>query len=122
MAQGGNARRFTALVVVVTLHLLFLLLLLVREPILRRVAHGDPSSVLFFIDAPRPTVTTTPPVQSRSTQAAPPTVATEPSASEQTSIAPSTADPSATIDWTAQAAESAAAVVDKAIREDTRKC
>jgi hypothetical protein len=49
-------------------------------------------------------------------------VIAEPSAPEETSTAPAPSNAAATIDWTAQATEAAAAVVDKAIREETRKC
>lgn len=121
MTQGGLRRRFIALAVVVALHCLFLLLLLL-QPIADRVADSAPSSVLFFIERPRPTVTTVPSVQPRPTQA-PPTIVLEPTApEEQPSIAPPSPNPSATIDWTAQATQAAAAVVDKAIREETREC
>src|SRR5688572_19937226 len=107
MTQEWFGRRFTALLVVLALHLLFLLLLLAREPITRRVAHGDQSSVLFFIETPRSSVTTATPVPSRPAQSQP-TVVDVPSTPEQTTIAPSPETPAATIDWTAQAAQSAA--------------
>lgn len=122
MTQGELRRRFIALVVVLALHCLFLLLLWVREPITRRVAHATRSSVLFFIEKPRPEVTPAPVVQSRPTRATP-TIVPEPKAPEaQPSIAPVSPNSSATIDWTAQATQAAAAVVDKAIREETREC
>lgn len=121
MAQQWFSRRFIALVVVLALHCLFLLLLRVREPIVRRVTHSEQSSVLFFVDTPRPRVTTVPHVPVPSAPATP-TVIAEPAAPEQTSTAPEPSTPTATIDWTAQATEAAAAVVDKAIGEEKRKC
>ena len=121
MTQEWFRRRFIALVAVVALHFLFLLMLLAREPTTHTVAHGEQSSVLFFIETPQPGVTTAPPVQTRVTAAAA-TVVAEPNTPEQTSIAPTPTNPSPTIDWTAHAAEAAAAVVDRAIREETRKC
>ena len=122
MTQGEHRRRFIAFVVVLALHCLFLLILWVREPLARSVAHPEQSSVLFFIEQPRPVATTATPVQSRPTQA-PPTIIVEPKASEeQPLIAPTAPNSSATIDWTAQATEVAAAVVDKAIRDEAREC
>lgn len=122
MPQESFRRRFITLVVVAALHLLFLLMLWIREPVTRRIAQGDHSSVLFFIETPRPQLVTAPPVQPRATQPAP-TIVTAPSeAAEQPSTAPTMPNRSETIDWTAQAAEAAASVVDKAISEETRKC
>ena len=121
MTLGTFRRRFVALVVVVALHF-FLVLLWVLQPIYVRVVGGDRSSVLFFVEAPRPQTTPPPPtVQPQATQATP-TIIPAPRTLEQTSSAPTAPSPSATIDWTAQASEAAATVVDKAIREDTRKC
>jgi len=114
-------QRSVAFVVVVALHLLFLLLLWIREPLTLGVTDEAPSSVLFFVDTPKPTVTTAPPVQSSSAQPARIAI-DEPSLPEETSTAPEPSTPSATIDWTAQASAAAAAVVDKAIHEETRKC
>lgn len=121
MTQQWWGRRFTALLVVVALHALFLLLLSSREPLTRRVAHGGPSSVLFFVEAPRPAVTIVGSVPSRATQPRP-TAVDEPATTAETSVAAPEQNPPATIDWAAQAAQSAATVVDKAIREETRKC
>jgi hypothetical protein len=123
MTQGRFKRRFVALFVVVALHF-FLIVLWVLQPIYVRVVDDDPSSVLFFIESPRPPPTTTPAVQPRATQATPTVIPDipEPSTAEQTSSAPTAPTPSATIDWTAQASAAAAAVIDKAIREETRKC
>jgi hypothetical protein len=121
MTQGWFRRRFIALVVVVALHLLVLLLLLVPGPSAPRVARGEQTSVLFFIETPQPPVTTVPPIPSRARQARP-TVATEASTPEETSSPPTPPSSSPTIDWAAQAANAAAAIVDKAIREETRKC
>lgn len=125
MTQGWSKQRFVASVVVAALHFLFLWMLWIREPVTRRVAHNDQSSVLFFIDAPRPgtmtRTTTAPPVQAPRAQPAP-TVIAAPSTSEETSAAPEPSNPSTPIDWTAQATDAAAAVVDKAIRDETRKC
>jgi len=121
MTQEGFRRRFIALVVVVALHFV-LLMLWVLEPIYIRVVDDAPSSALIFIESPRAPTTPLPAVRPSTTPAAPIVVA-EPSAPGQTSVAPSTAaSPPATIDWTAQAAEAAAAVVDKAISAETRKC
>jgi hypothetical protein len=121
MTQERLRHRCIAFVVVAALHFLFLLLLWIREPVVRRVAHEEPSSVLFFIDTPRPpppaaALTPSPSVQPT------PTVIAEPSAREERSTAPVPSSPPAAIDWTAQATEAAAAVVDKAISEETRKC
>lgn len=123
MTQEWFSHRFVAFVVVLALHCLFLLILLLREPIQRKVVHTEQSSVLFFVAAPRPRITTPPPVQSSTTRA-PRAVTVESNApateTEQTSD-PSNAPPT-TIDWTAHATEAAAAVVDKAISEETRTC
>ena len=121
MTLGRFRRRFIALVVVVALHF-FPIMLWVLQPIYIRVVDGDRASVLFFIESP-PRRTTPPPptVQPQATQATP-TVIQAPSTPEQTLSAPTASSPAATIDWTAQASEAAAAVVDKAIREDGRKC
>jgi hypothetical protein len=123
MTQGSFKRRFVALFVVVALHF-FLIVLWVLQPIYVRVVDDDQSSVLFFIESPRPPPTTTPAVQPRATQAIPTVIPDipEPSTAEQTSSAPTAPTPSATIDWTAQASAAATAVVDKAIRDETRKC
>lgn len=121
MTQEWFGRRFTALVLVVALHFLFLLMLWIRQPIPHRVANDERSSILFFVERPRPAVIPAPSVQSRRSQATP-TIVAEPSAPEQTSIAPTPSNPPDAIDWSAQAAEAATAVVDKAIREETRKC
>jgi hypothetical protein len=111
-----------AFIVVAALHFLFLWMLWLREPVTRRVAHSDQSSVLFFIDAPRPIATTTPRVQAPSLRPSPTVVAAPIEATpEETSAAPAPSNPSSAIDWTAQANEAAAAVVDKAIGEETRK-
>lgn len=120
MTRKWFSHRCIAFVIVIALHCL-VVLLLILEPIIVRVADDDPPSVLFFIEAPRPAVTSAPPAQSPSAQQTP-TVIAEPSAPEETSTAPAPSDAAATIDWTAQATEAAAAVVDKAIREETRKC
>jgi hypothetical protein len=121
MTQERLRHRSIAFVVVAALHLLVLSLLWIREPILRTVAHAEPSSVLFFIARPRPTATTLPPAQSLSVEPMW-TEIPEPSTSEETSTALAPSSPPATIDWTAQATEAAAAVVDKAISAETRKC
>jgi hypothetical protein len=121
MTQGWSRHRLVAFIVVAALHFLFLLLLWIREPVTRRVAHSDEASVLFFIDAPRPSTTTAPPVQVSSAQPAA-TVIAEPSSPKETFTAPEPTNSSPTIDWAAQATEAAAAVVDKTIRDETRKC
>jgi hypothetical protein len=121
MTQGGFGRRLIALVGVLALHFLFLLLLLARGPSAPRIAHGEHSSVLFFIEAPQPRQPTVPPISSRATQARP-TVVAEASTPEQTSSSPTPTNSSPAIDWAAQAADAAAVAVDKAIREETRKC
>ena len=121
MTKGRFTSRFVALVVVVALHCLFVLVLLIRVPIPRARPFGEPS-VLFFIDEPKPTITTTPPMPSRSSQTTPIVIAEPNSVGEQPSIEPAPPDSPATIDWTAQATQAAAAVVDKAISEETRKC
>lgn len=121
MTRERSAHRLVVFGLVLALHGLFLLLLLIRAPAPRRVAHEEPSSVLFFIETPKPTVTIAPPVQAPSVQPKP-TVSADVSVSEKTSPAPAPATPPATIDWTAQASQAAAAVVDKAISEETRKC
>lgn len=116
-------RRFIALAVVVALHCLFLLLILL-EPIIVIVVDSGPSSDLFFVQSERqrPTVTTVPPVQTL-TPLVGPLVISEPREPEQTSLAPTPSNaPTTTIDWTAHATEAAAAIVDKSIREETRKC
>jgi hypothetical protein len=121
MAQEWLGRRFTALVAVLALHSLFLLMLLAREPITRIVTTDARSSLLFLMEAPQPTAPTAPPAQSRATRRTAPVVH-ETSTPEQTTVEPVPAVPSAPIDWNAQATEAAAAVVDKAIRQETRKC
>jgi hypothetical protein len=123
MTQGRCRHRYIAFVVAAALHFLILWMLWMHEPIARRIGHHDPSipSVLFFIDTPRPPVTTPSPDRAPRVE----TIADEfpaPSAAEETSAAPAPPTPPATIDWTAQASEAAAAVVDKAISEETRKC
>lgn len=122
MTQQRFRHRCIAFAVVLALHLLFVSLLLwIREPITRGVAHDEPSSVLFFVETPRPAVTIAPPTQAPRVRSTRPVIAA-PSTPEQTSTAPSSPPAPATIDWTAQATEAAAAVVDKAISEETRKC
>jgi hypothetical protein len=122
MTQERSRDRFIAFAVVGALHFLFLWMLWVRESVTRGIAHNDRSSVLFFIDAPRPAATA-PPVQAPAAVQPRPTATAAPIQSEETSAAPESSVPSSpAIDWTAQATQAAAAIVDKTIREETRKC
>lgn len=120
MTQEWFGRRMIVSVAVLALHCLLVLLLLARQPITRIFATDDRSSVLFLIETPRPRETTRP-AQAPMTQRTP-AVIDEPSPGEQITTEPALPASSAPIDWSAQAAEAAAAVVDKAIRQETRKC
>jgi hypothetical protein len=122
MTREWFSRRFIVFVAVLALHCLFLLLLWTREPIARKVAYVEPTSVLFFIETPRARVTPAAPVPTPSVPTTPTVITAEPNAAEQTSSAPEPSTSPATIDWNAQATEAAAAIVDKAIQDDKRKC
>jgi len=120
MTREWFSHRCIAVVIVVGLHCL-ILLLLILEPIVIRVADDDPSSVLFFIEAPKPAVMT--PAPTRAPRVEPiGDEFPEPSTAEETSTAPVPSSLPTTIDWTAQATEAVATAVDKAISEETRKC
>lgn len=126
MIKGWSRHRCIAFVAVAALHFLFIWMLWVREPDTRRAAHDNPSSVLFFIDVPPAPPRTVPTIRvPRVRQISPlivEPVSVEPGTPEETSAPAAPSNSSPTIDWTAQATESATAAVDKAIRDETRKC
>jgi len=121
MTQEGLARRFTTLLVVLALHCFFVLLLVMRQPVSRMTTPDVRPGVLFFVEAPRPPPTPLPAIQTRPTRSAR-VVIEATRMQEQPRVVSSPADPPATIDWNAHAAEAAATVVDRAIRQETRKC
>lgn len=126
MTRQGLGRRFTALLAAIALHFLFVLLLLMRDPLSRMTTIEARPSLLFFIEVPPPRATPLPATQPSATPRAP-TVIDDVNSPEPSPIVPLSDNPPTSVDpksvdWNAQASEAAVAVVDRAIRQETRKC
>lgn len=126
MAWDEHGRQGVVIVAVLALHVLFLLALLMRGTV-RVIAQGSThrDSELFFIaDQTRPEAVH-PPASITPSQPplrfVPPTTIIESGSGEPaSSVTPPVGAP--TIDWRTQAARSATAAVDQAIRQETRDC
>jgi hypothetical protein len=126
MAWDEHGRQGVVIVAVLTLHVLFLLALLMRgSP--RVIAQGSTQRVpvLFFIEnqtrpevVPPASITPSQPVL----RSVPPATIVDSGVSGEPASSTTPPAGAPTIDWRTQAARSATAAVDEAIRQETRKC
>jgi hypothetical protein len=127
MSKEQFGRRVVTLVAVAALHAALLIMLLSRPSTPRPAETAGRSTVLFMIERPMAPPITAPPITAQ--MRSPITQRTRENlermnVTDQTSPAPSIeASPSAPeVDWNVQASQAAAAVIDRAIRQETREC